>query len=93
MTTTITTAQVTKVYGVYDLEVTKKGEEIVAVKAVVTAQIKEVDADRGGYIIYAKVGTIEQSDKGTSITGEIPSDILPDIISEFNEIVNNLNNN
>lgn len=89
---TITTEQVTKTNGVYDLEVTKQSNELIAVKAVVTAQIRKENG-MGGYILSAKVGTIEQNDKGTSITGEIPSDVLPDIISEFNEIVNNLNNN
>ena len=89
---TITTEQVTKTNGVYNLEVTKEDNEIVAVKAVVTAQIHKENG-LGGYILSAKVGTIEQNGKGTSITGEIPSDVLPDVISEFNEIVNNLNNN
>lgn len=89
---TITTEQVTKTNGVYDLEVTKQDNEIVAVKAVVTAQILK-ESELGGYILSAKVGTIEQNDKGTSITGEIPSDVLPGVISEFNEIVNNFNNN
>lgn len=89
---TITTEQVTKTNGVYDLEVTKQSNELIAVKAVVTAQISKEDG-MGGYILSAKVGTIEQNNKGISISGEIPSDVLPDVISEFNEIVNNLNNN
>lgn len=87
---TITTEKIEKSNGVYDIEVTKQNGEVIAVKAIVTAQISQED-DRG-YTLHAKVGTIIQNNKGTSITGEIPSDILPDIIREFNEIVEELKN-
>lgn len=89
MTTTITTAQVTKVYGVYDLTITKEDDKITIIKADVTAQIRKED-ERGGYTLSATKGTITQDERGITINGTIRADVLPHIISEFNEIVNEL---
>lgn len=87
MTTTITTAQVTKVYGVYDLTITKEDEKITIIKADVMAQIREKD-ELGGYSLSATLGMITQDERGITINGTIRADVLPHIISEFNEIVN-----
>lgn len=78
--------------AVYDITTSKTNGVVTTITANVTAQIWQ-DDEGGGHILSAKVGTIEQNDKGTSITGEIPSDVLPSVISEFNEIVDNFNNN
>ena len=87
MTTTITTAQVTKVYGVYNLTITEEDEKITIIKADVMAQIREKD-ELGGYTLFATLGTITQDERGITINGTIRADVLPHIISEFNEIVN-----
>lgn len=89
MTTTITTAQVTKVYGVYNLTITEEDEKITIIKADVMAQIREKD-ELGGYSLSATLGTITQDERGITINGTIRADVLPHIISEFNEIVNEL---
>lgn len=89
MTTTITTAQVTKVYGVYNLTITEEDEKITIIKADVMAQIREKD-ELGGYTLSATLGTITQDERGITINGTIRADVLPHIISEFNEIVNEL---
>ena len=89
MTTTITTAQVTKVYGVYNLTITEEDEKITIIKADVMAQIRKED-ERGGYTLSATKGTITQDERGITINGTIRADVLPHIISEFNEIVNEL---
>lgn len=87
MTTTITTAQVTKVYGVYNLTITEEDEKITIIKADVMAQIREKD-ELGGYSLSATLGMITQDERGITINGTIRADVLPHIISEFNEIVN-----
>ena len=87
MTTTITTAQVTKVYGVYNLTITEEDEKITIIKADVIAQIREKD-ELGGYSLSATLGMITQDERGITINGTIRADVLPHIISEFNEIVN-----
>ena len=89
MTTTITTAQVTKVYGVYNLTITEEDEKITIIKADVMAQIREKD-ELGGYSLSATLGIITQDERGITINGTIRADVLPHIISEFNEIVNEL---
>ena len=89
MTTTITTAQVTKVYGVYNLTITEEDDKITIIKADVMAQIREKD-ELGGYTLFATLGTITQDERGITINGTIRADVLPHIISEFNEIVNEL---
>lgn len=89
MTTTITTAQVTKVYGVYNLTITEEDEKITIIKADVMAQIREKD-ELGGYSLSATLGMITQDERGITINGTIRADVLPHIISEFNEIVNEL---
>lgn len=89
MTTTITTAQVTKVYGVYNLTITEEDDKITIIKADVMAQIREKD-ELGGYTLSATLGTITQDERGITINGTIRADVLPHIISEFNEIVNEL---
>ena len=89
MTTTITTAQVTKVYGVYNLTITEEDEKITIIKADVMAQIREKD-ELGGYTLSATLGMITQDERGITINGTIRADVLPHIISEFNEIVNEL---
>lgn len=89
MTTTITTAQVTKVYGVYNLTITEEDDKITIIKADVMAQIREKD-ELGGYSLSATLGTITQDERGITINGTIRADVLPHIISEFNEIVNEL---
>lgn len=89
MTTTITTAQVTKVYGVYNLTITEEDDKITIIKADVMAQIREKD-ELGGYTLSATKGTITQDERGITINGTIRADVLPHIISEFNEIVNEL---
>lgn len=87
MTTTITTAQVTKVYGVYNLTITEEDDNITIIKADVMAQIREKD-ELVGYTLFATLGTITQDERGITINGTIRADVLPHIISEFNEIVN-----
>ena len=89
MTTTITTAQVTKVYGVYNLTITEEDEKITIIKADVMAQIREKE-ELGGYSLSATLGMITQDERGITINGTIRADVLPHIISEFNEIVNEL---
>ena len=89
MTTTITTAQVTKVYGVYNLTITEEDDKITIIKADVMAQIREKD-ELGGYSLSATLGMITQDERGITINGTIRADVLPHIISEFNEIVNEL---
>ena len=89
MTTTITTAQVTKVYGVYNLTITEEDEKITIIKADVMAQIRKED-ELGGYSLSATLGMITQDERGITINGTIRADVLPHIISEFNEIVNEL---
>lgn len=86
---TITTEQVTKVYGVYDLTITKEDDKITIIKADVMAQIREKD-ELGGYSLSATLGMITQDERGITINGTIRADVLPHIISEFNEIVNEL---
>lgn len=92
MTTIITTEQIIKTNGVYDLAITRVDDKVSAVKADVTAQIRKEDG-MGGYILSAKIGSIEKNEKGTTITGEIPSEMLPNIISEFNEIIEEFKKN
>lgn len=90
MVTTITTEQVIKDNGVYDLTITKVDNNVTAVKADVTVQIR-TDDGQGGTILTASIGKIERDEKGNiKIGGEIPASILPDIVSEFNEIVTEL---
>ena len=86
---TITTEQVTKVYGVYNLTITEEDEKITIIKADVMAQIREKD-ELGGYSLSATLGMITQDERGITINGTIRADVLPHIISEFNEIVNEL---
>lgn len=88
-TTIITTEQVITNNGVYDLSITKTDEIITKVKADITAQIRLED-DLGGYTLTTTLGTITQDDKGVTLNGTIPADVLPRIIQEFNEIINDL---
>lgn len=93
MVTTITTEQVIKTNGVYDLNITRVGNNVTAVKADVTAQILTED-DNGVFILSASKGVIEKDELGNiSIGGKIPADILPNIVSEFNEIINEIKSN
>jgi hypothetical protein len=87
-----TTKQEIKSNGVYDLTITSIDDNVIAVKADITAQIRKEDG-MGGYILSAKIGSIEKNEKGTTITGEIPSEMLPNIISEFNEIIEEFKKN
>lgn len=79
----------TKVYGVYNLTITEEDDKITIIKADVMAQIREKD-ELGGYTLFATLGTITQDERGITINGTIRADVLPHIISEFNEIVNEL---
>lgn len=87
-----TTTQVIKENGIYDITVVNTDNVITEIKAVVTAQLRQSDGV-GGYILSAQMGTITQSDKGITIDGTIPSDVLPNIISEFSEIISEIKNN
>lgn len=84
-----TTTQVTTDNAIYDITTSKVDGVITSIKADVTAQIRTKDG-RGGYILSATKGTIVQGEKGITINGTIRADVLPHIISEFNEIVNEL---
>lgn len=93
MTTIITTEQVIKTNGVYDLTITRVDNNVTAVKADVTIQIRTEDSN-GGFILSASKGVIEKDELGNiSIGGKIPADILPNIVSEFNEIITELYSN
>lgn len=82
-----TTTQVTTDNAIYDITTSKVDGVITSIKADVMAQIREKD-ELGGYTLSATKGTISQGEKGITINGTIPTDMLPTIISEFNEIVN-----
>lgn len=84
-----TTTQVTTDNAIYDITTSKVDGVITSIKADVTAQIRTKDG-RGGYTLSATKGTIVQGEKGITINGTIRADVLPHIISEFNEIVNEL---
>lgn len=86
-----TTTQVTTDNAIYKITISKVDGVITSIKADVTAQIRTKDG-RGGYTLSATKGTIVQGEKGITINGTIPTDMLPTIISEFNEIVNDLKN-
>ena len=90
MVTTITTKQEIKSNGVYDLAITSIDGKVSAVKADVTAKVSK-DDEQGGYIISAALGTIVQDENSNiTISGAIPADVLPQIIQEFNEIINEI---
>lgn len=85
-----TTKQEIKSNGVYDLTITSIDDNVTAVKADVTAQILTED-DNGVFILSASKGVIEKDELGNiTIGGKIPADILPNIVSEFNEIINEI---
>ena len=84
-----TTTQVITDNAVYEMTTSKINGVVSIVKANVTAQIWQKD-ERGGHTLSAKVGTITKSEKGITINGTIPTDVLPTIISEFNGIINDL---
>lgn len=84
-----TTTQVTTDNAIYKITTSKVDGVITSIKADVTAQIRTKDG-RGGYTLSATKGTIVQGEKGITINGTIPTDMLPTIISEFNGIVNEL---
>lgn len=78
------TTQIIKENGVYDITIYAN-----KIEANVIAQIVIPD-DLGGYTLYGKDGMITQDENGTSITGDIPLDIQPNVLREFNDIVNEL---
>lgn len=84
-----TTTQVITDNAVYEMTTSKINGVVSIVKANVTAQIRKED-ERGGYTLSATKGTIVQGEKGITINGTIPTDVLPTIISEFNGIINDL---
>ena len=88
-TTIITSLQEIKNYGVYNMTITEIDGHIKKVKAEIIAQIREKD-ELGGYSLSATLGMITQDERGITINGTIRADVLPHIISEFNEIVNEL---
>lgn len=84
-----TTTQVTTDNAIYDITTSKVNGAITSIKADVMAQIREKD-ELGGYSLSATLGMITQDERGITINGTIRADVLPHIISEFNEIVNEL---
>ena len=84
-----TTSQVTTTNAIYDIITSKTNGVVTTITANVTAQIWQQD-ERGGHTLSAQIGTIVQGEKGITINGTIPTDMLPKIISEFNELINDL---
>ena len=84
-----TTTQVTTDNAIYKITTSKVDGVTTSINADVTAQIRTKDG-RGGYTLSATKGTIVQGEKGITINGTIPTDMLPTIISEFNGIINDL---
>lgn len=79
--------QIIKEKGVYEIDVQEN-----KIVAEVIAQIVEPD-DLGGYTLRGAYGTITQEENSVNITGDIPQDMQPEILLEFNEIIEEFKNN
>lgn len=77
--------KITKEKGVYEIDVQE--DKIVA---NVIAQIVEPD-DLGGYTLHGEYGVVTKDKNGITITGNIPQDMQPDVLREFNEITQEIN--
>lgn len=90
-TTTIIqeTKQVITNNAIYDLTISKTDGVVNVITAEITAQISTED-ERGGHTLSAEVGAITQTEKGITIDGTIPSDMLSAIVTEFINITNEI---